>query len=72
MSPELIGILGVGATLGLLIIGLAGLILKLSSGITQVSERVAKLEGQMQILITAVIPNGGMVFRTNVKPKEES
>ena len=64
MSNELIGILGVG-------VSLAGLMWKLNASITQISERVARLEGQMQILVTAITANGGMVLRTNVKEQEE-
>ena len=77
MSPELIGILGVGVSLAALIWRVSsrmdGKIDGIRRDLTGLSERVAKLEGQMQILISGLMANGSLVFRTHAKAetKEE-
>ena len=70
MSPELIGILGVGAAL-------FGFMWKLDNGMTQLSERVTALEikvqtleNQMQLLISSLL-NGRLQLIANAA-KEQS
>ena len=82
MSNELIGILGVGVGLAALMWrssqNTGQQIARLSEKVTGISERVARLEGQMSalqsqvtLLMQALVSNGGLVFRTNVKKKQE-